>query len=518
MSNISVNPARYTAPARRPTIGDAPTGDALSAQEQLGKLQGEHDAAVDVRERVACYLALAKRIFPDAACQLREFLATQSSGMMAIQAGLPPPPEPPMTPSARDLLELHDFVQKLDGQCSNVHSRLARIAPRGAHAVCKTTRARLQAEIQAGSHKLSGLARLMDDACVEMPEAHVELKRYVDGSNGRAHAPGDMSIKATILLNMQMAKAECHAHFDETARRLHDLQAAPANDAYKLESKPAATEAAFPVLPMSRSALARARNSRNQPQGKGPGALTLQSLPDRPVRVTSAEAYAARLGNLQTNHLENLELQSGVEQQFIQLTRDHPDATLAMWTFLEQRSYADIQAIAAETGYLVPGFDDLPARVRSLVELHAQCLAIAADCTHTEDQILELGARSRVLGARQSKLATLHGGGEQGERKARIERNKEDIRKAYLVVTGLGVTNPEVLGELRAHPQATASARAGGAMTLSQQARVALFYDSVRKEKYRENAQLQARVNELDSAARRAAAGGREGGAGVRAA
>ena len=505
MSNNSVNPARHTAPTRRPPDGDAPTTDAGAAQEQLGKLQGEHDAVEDVRARVAGYLALAKRTFPGADSQLRDFLATQSSGMMAIQAGLPPPPEPPMTPSARDLLELHDFVQKLDAQCSNVHSRLARIAPPGAHAGGQTTRGMLKAEMQANSYKLRGLCLLMDSACVEMPEAHQELKRYVDASKGRAFVAGDMSIKATILQNMLMAKSECNTHCDEAARKLRDLDGSPANDSYNLESKPAATEAAYPVLPPSRSALARASNSVNQPklqvpQVRAPQALAPERLLARPVRVSGAQAHAARLGNLQTNHLENLELQAGVEQQFLQLTRDHPEAALAMWTFLEQRSYADIQAIAAETGYLVPGFDDLPARARSLVELHAQCLAIAADCTHTEDQILELGARSRVLGARQKNSADVDRTSEQAKRKAQIERNKEDIRKAYLVVTSLSVTNPEVLDELRAHPQATSSARPSANVTLSQQARVALFYDNVRKEKYRENAQLQAQVNALESA------------------
>jgi hypothetical protein len=501
MSNSSVNQARHAAPTRQPVVSDAPLTEAWAADVQMGKLQGEHDAVEDVRDRVAGYLDEAKRTFPSAADQLRTFLATQSSGMMAIQAGLPPPTEPPMTPSARELLELHDFVQKLDAQCSNVHSRLARVAPRGAHAAGKTTRGMLKAEIQASSYKLRGLALLMDNACLEMPEAHQEMKRYVDASPGGAHAHGDLSIKATVLLNMLTARTECNTHCEETARKLRELEGRPANDSYNLESKPAATEAAYPVLPPSRSALMRAGSSVSQPRVQAPQALVPQRLPATPVRLSSAKIHAARLGNLQTNHLENLELQAGVEQQFLRLTSDHPEASLAMWTFLEQRSYADIHAIAAETGYLVPGFEDLPSQVSRLVELHAQCLAIAADCTHTEGQILELGARSRVLVARQENAGNVADSSEQGKRKALIERNKDDIRKAYLVVTSLSVTTPEVLDELRALPKASSAARPSGNLTLSQQARVALFYDSVRKEKYRENAQLQAEVIALDSAA-----------------
>ena len=469
MSNSSVNQARPVAPAHQSAIPGAPLRATWAAEVQLGKLQGEHDAIEDVRDRVAGYLDVAKRTLPGAAGQLQTFLATQSSGIMAIQAGLPPPPEPPMNPSARELLELHDFAQKLDAQWSNFHSRLAGVAPPGAHAAGKTTRSMLKAEVQAGTYKLRGLAMLMDNACLEMPEAHRELKRYVDALPGRAHAAGDLSIKATILLNMLTASAECNTQCEETARKLRDLEGRPANDSYDLESKPA-----------------------------------LQGLPATSANGGREQAHATRLGNLQTNHLENLELQAGVERQFIQLTGDHPEAARAMWAFLEQKSYADVKSISAETGYLVPGFNDLPAQVRSLVELHAQCLAISADCTHTESQILDLGARSRVLGARQKKPANMDDSSEQGKRKAQIERNKEDIRKAYLVVTGLSVTNPEVLDELRAHRQAMSSARPVGNVTLSQQARVVLFYDSVRKEKYRDNAKLQAKVNALDSAARRA--------------
>jgi hypothetical protein len=81
MSNSSVNQARHAAPTRQPVVSDAPLTEAWAADVQMGKLQGEHDAVEDVRDRVAGYLDEAKRTFPSAADQLRTFLATQSSGL-----------------------------------------------------------------------------------------------------------------------------------------------------------------------------------------------------------------------------------------------------------------------------------------------------------------------------------------------------------------------------------------------------------------------------------------------------
>ncbi|MBC7434447.1 MAG: hypothetical protein H7332_00095 [Bdellovibrionales bacterium] len=468
MRSSNVIQARRPAPTHRAGFSEALTGDGATAEVVLGKLKGEQAAAEEIRDRVSTYLDVAKCTLPKAAGQLATFLAARSTGMMAIQAGLPPPPEPPMTSSAKELLEIHGFVEKLDAQCSNAHSRVVKMSPRGAAAPLKPAPDTLKAEMQASSFKLRALNLMFEDACLEMPGAHEELKKAVAPLRGRAMCQSGLSVKATLLFQMLTAKSECSSRCEAMAKKIGQPGRGPVPVVLAPESRQVANEAAYPVLPLPPSAMRAAHLSR---------------------------VHANKLGVLQTSHLENLELQAGVQDRFRQASDEHPEAALAMWKFLHQRSFADMQVIASESGYLLPGFDDLLPRVRELVELHAQCLAIAADCVHTESQILDLGSRPRHSNVRQRNSDTVADQDETVKLKSGIERNNEDIRKAYLVVTNISVTNPEVLEELKAGPPAPSAGCPTQPNNLSQQARLALFYDSVRSEKYRDNASLQAQLN-----------------------